>query len=149
MQQRRFGSVSRPVPVIGQGTWNMEGDDKAGVLAALRRGVALGMTHVDTAELYGSGRVESLIAPVIAESRDTLFLVSKVMPQNASRKARLPPAKNPCNGWAPIGSIAICCTGPAISRWPIPSARSNNWWTTARSCPGAFPISTNADWMRR
>ncbi|HEY1719953.1 MAG TPA: aldo/keto reductase [Magnetospirillaceae bacterium] len=85
MQQRRFGSVSRPVPVIGQGTWNMEGDDKASVLAALRRGIELGMTHIDTAELYGSGRVETLVAPVIAECRDDLFLVSKVMPTNASK----------------------------------------------------------------
>ncbi len=89
MQQRRFGFTGRPVPVIGQGTWNMEGDDKAGVLAALRRGIELGMTHIDTAELYGSGRVESLIAPVIAESRSNIFLVSKVIPQNASRKGTI------------------------------------------------------------
>ena len=89
MQQRRFGSISRPVPVIGQGTWNMERDDQAGLLAALRRGVELGMTHIDTAELYGSGRVESLIAPVVAESRNALFLVSKVMPSNASRKGTI------------------------------------------------------------
>jgi len=85
MQQRKFGPTGRSVPVIGQGTWNMEGDDRAGALAALRRGIDLGMTHIDTAELYGSGKVESMIAPVIAEYRDRLFLVSKVMPSNASR----------------------------------------------------------------
>jgi diketogulonate reductase-like aldo/keto reductase len=85
MLQRLFGPTGRAVPVIGQGTWNMESDERAGVLAALRRGVELGMIHIDTAELYGSGRVESLIAPVVAEHRDRLFLVSKVMPSNASR----------------------------------------------------------------
>lgn len=86
MEQRHFGPTGRQVPVIGQGTWNMEGDDSAAVLAALRRGIELGLTHIDTAELYGAGRVESLIAPVVATARDRLFLVSKVMPTNASRK---------------------------------------------------------------
>jgi len=85
MQLRRFGPTGRMVPVIGQGTWNMEGDDRAGVLAALGRGIELGMTHIDTAELYGSGRVETLIAPIVAAHRDRLFLVSKVLPSNASR----------------------------------------------------------------
>jgi len=85
MRQRKFGPTGRTVPVIGQGTWNMEGDDRAGALAALRRGIELGMIHIDTAELYGSGKVESLIAPVVAEHRAKLFLVSKVMPSNASR----------------------------------------------------------------
>ena len=85
MQQRKFGPTGRMVPVIGQGTWNMEGDDRAGALDALRRGIELGMTHIDTAELYGSGRVEALIAPVVSEHRARLFLVSKVMPSNASR----------------------------------------------------------------
>lgn len=86
MEQRVFGPTGRKVPVIGQGTWNMEGDDRAQVLAALRRGIELGLTHIDTAELYGAGRVETLIAPVVATARDQLFLVSKVMPTNASRK---------------------------------------------------------------
>lgn len=89
MEQRPFGPAGRMVPVIGQGTWNMEGDDKAGVLAALRRGIELGLTHIDTAELYGSGRVETLIAPVVAAARERLFLVSKVMPTNASRKGTI------------------------------------------------------------
>lgn len=89
MQQRKFGSTPYRVAAIGQGTWNMEGDDPVEVLAALRRGIVLGMTHIDTAELYGSGRVEELIAPVVAESRKNLFLVSKVMPQNASREGTI------------------------------------------------------------
>ncbi len=85
MQSRKFGSTGRMVPVVGQGTWNMEADDRAAALAALNRGIDLGMTHIDTAELYGSGKVESIIAPVVAAHRDRLFLVSKVMPNNASR----------------------------------------------------------------
>ncbi len=89
MDQRIFGPTGRKVPAIGQGTWNMESDDKAGVFTALRRGIELGLTHIDTAELYGSGRVETLIAPVVAAARERLFLVSKVMPTNASRKGTI------------------------------------------------------------
>jgi diketogulonate reductase-like aldo/keto reductase len=78
-----FTSVS--IPVIGQGTWNMEHDDEAGCIASLRAGLDLGMTHIDTAELYGRGRVEALVGKAIAGRRDEIFLVSKVMPSNASR----------------------------------------------------------------
>jgi diketogulonate reductase-like aldo/keto reductase len=78
-----FTSLS--IPVIGQGTWNMEYDDEAGCIAALRAGLDLGMTHIDTAELYGRGRVEALVGKAIAGRRDEVFLVSKVMPSNASR----------------------------------------------------------------
>ena len=73
---------------LGQGTWNM-GDDRsrrAKELAALREGIALGMTLVDTAEMYGDGRSESLVAEAIAGQREKVFLVTKVLPQNASRK---------------------------------------------------------------
>ena len=76
------------LPRYGQGTWNM-GDDRsrrAGELAALREGIALGMTLVDTAEMYGDGRSESLVAEAIAGQREQVFLVTKVLPSNASRK---------------------------------------------------------------
>ncbi|MBV8203300.1 MAG: aldo/keto reductase, partial [Acidobacteria bacterium] len=53
MRQRIFGPTGRQVPEIGQGTWNMEQDDRARAIAALRRGLDFGMTHVDTAEMYG------------------------------------------------------------------------------------------------
>ena len=77
------------VPALGQGTWNM-GDDPAartGELEALRHGVELGLTLIDTAEMYGEGRAESLVGEAIAGRRDEVFLVSKVYPHNASRKA--------------------------------------------------------------
>ena len=86
MRTRSFGSTGRAVSVIGQGTWNMEADDRAEVVRALRRGLDLGMTHVDTAELYGSGRVEEIVGEALAGRRDEVFLVSKVLPSNASRR---------------------------------------------------------------
>lgn len=83
---RRFGHSSANVPAIGQGTWQMEGDDRASAVAALKLGIELGLTHIDTAEMYGSGRVEEIVAEAIAGQRERLFLVSKVLPDNASRK---------------------------------------------------------------
>ena len=53
MRSRRFGSLARDVPVLGLGTWNMERDDRAAAIAAIRRALELGMIHVDTAEMYG------------------------------------------------------------------------------------------------
>ncbi len=85
MRRRPFGSTGVVLPVIGQGTWNLERDDPAAAVAALRRGLDLGLTHVDTAEMYGDGRVEVLVGRAIAGRRDEVFLVSKVLPAHASR----------------------------------------------------------------
>ena len=84
MQRRPFGSTGREVPIIGQGTWYIEEADSATAIAALRRGLDLGMTHIDTAEMYGSGAAEELVGAAINGRRDEVFLVSKVLPQNAS-----------------------------------------------------------------
>jgi diketogulonate reductase-like aldo/keto reductase len=86
MENRQFGSTSRQVPEIGQGTWNIENIPIGAAVAALRRGIDLGMTHIDTAEMYGSGKAEQVIAKAIEGRRDEIFLVSKVLPSNASRK---------------------------------------------------------------
>jgi diketogulonate reductase-like aldo/keto reductase len=86
MQRRRFGPMTDEVPVIGQGTWKMEGDTRAECVRAIRRGIDLGMTHIDTAELYGYGAVERIVGEAIAGRRKDVFLVSKVMPRNASRR---------------------------------------------------------------
>lgn len=67
----------------------MEHDDRDRAVAALRLGLELGMTHIDTAELYGAGRVEELVGEAIAGRRDEVFLVSKVLPQNASRSGAI------------------------------------------------------------
>jgi diketogulonate reductase-like aldo/keto reductase len=85
MEKRTFGWTNVSVPVIGQGTWNME-DDRREAVAALRRGLDLGMTHIDTAESYGSGEVEEIVGVAIESRRSEVFLVSKVSPGHASRR---------------------------------------------------------------
>ncbi|HEX6993436.1 MAG TPA: aldo/keto reductase [Gammaproteobacteria bacterium] len=84
MRTAPFGPTGIDVPVIGQGTWNIERDDPDEAVAALDAGLDAGMTHIDTAELYGHGKVERMIAPIVRQRRDEIFLVSKVLPQNAS-----------------------------------------------------------------
>ena len=81
-----FGPTGREVSVVGQGTWNMERDDRSRAIAALRRGLDLDMNHIDTAEMYGDGKVEQLVGEAIRGRRDEVFLVSKVLPTNASRR---------------------------------------------------------------
>src|SRR2546430_2894824 len=86
MERRSFGPTKRDVPVIGQGTWYLERARGAAAVTALRRGLDLGMTHIDTAEMYGDGAAEKLVGEAIAGRRDEVFLVSKVLPRNASRR---------------------------------------------------------------
>ena len=77
-----------PVPVLGQGTWRFgeNRERRAGEIATLRAGFDLGMTLVDTAEMYADGAAESVVGEAIAGRRQELFLVSKVLPQNASKR---------------------------------------------------------------
>ncbi len=84
MELRPFGLAQRPVPVVGQGTWYLDHADEAQAVAALRRGMELGMTHIDTAEMYGDA--ELVVAAAIAGRRKEVFLVDKVLPQNASAR---------------------------------------------------------------
>ena len=87
MELRPFGPSKSRVPVIGQGTWNIDNGDREAAIAALRVGLDLGMTHIDTAEMYGDA--EEMIAEAIAGRRNEVFLVSKVLPQNASRSGTI------------------------------------------------------------
>ncbi|MBV9705571.1 MAG: aldo/keto reductase [Methylobacteriaceae bacterium] len=76
------------VPALGQGTWRM-GEDRsarASEIGAIRLGIDLGMTLIDTAEMYGEGKTEEPVGEAIARERDRVFLVSKVYPHNASRE---------------------------------------------------------------
>ena len=76
------------VPALGQGTWNI-GDSRttrAAEIATLQRGIDLGLTLIDTAEMYGDGRSEQLVAEAISGRRDEVFIVSKVLPNHASRR---------------------------------------------------------------
>ena len=87
MRQKKFGQSGPQVPVIGQGTWYIDHGDRKTAVAALRRGIDLGMIHIDTAEMYGDA--ELVIADAITRQRDKIFLVSKVLPSNASRRGTI------------------------------------------------------------
>jgi diketogulonate reductase-like aldo/keto reductase len=79
------------VPALGLGTWRM-GESRSHAqdeVAALRTGLDLGMTLVDTAEMYGDGAAERIVAEAVADRRDDVFIVSKVLPSNASRRATI------------------------------------------------------------
>jgi len=91
MIKRPFGWTNVEVPVIGQGTWMIEGDPdrEKRAVETLRLGLDLGLTHIDTAEMYGEGRVEQLVAEAILGRRDEVFLASKVLPSNASYEGTL------------------------------------------------------------
>jgi diketogulonate reductase-like aldo/keto reductase len=88
---RLFGPTGVPVSIIGQGTWHM-GEDrrlKKDEIAALRLGIELGLTHIDTAEMYADGQAEEIVAEAVAGQRDRVFIATKVLPSNASYKGTL------------------------------------------------------------
>ncbi|MGM4904450.1 aldo/keto reductase [Tardiphaga sp. 866_E4_N2_1] len=87
MRHNPFGQTKRDVSVIGQGTWYIDHSDRAAAVRALQAGLDAGMSHIDTAEMYGDA--ELVIAEAIARRRDEVFLVSKVLPSNASRKGTI------------------------------------------------------------
>src|SRR6201998_1291778 len=87
MNKKKFGKGGAPVSVIGQGTWYLDRGDRKRAVAALQHGIDLGMTHIDTAEMYGDA--ELVISDAIAGRRDEVFLVSKVLPSNPSRRGAI------------------------------------------------------------
>jgi diketogulonate reductase-like aldo/keto reductase len=98
MPKRKFGWTGVEVPVVGQGTWMIEGaaaagQDKRQAIEALQLGLDLGLTHIDTAEMYGSGKAEEIVAEAIAGRREHVFLVSKVLPSNASYEGTIAACK--------------------------------------------------------
>ena len=84
MEQAAFGYTDFQVSKIGQGTWNIEKANKKQITEALHRGIKLGMSHIDTAEMYGNGAAERVLSQALRGLRDKIFLVSKVLPENAS-----------------------------------------------------------------
>ena len=87
MITRLFGATGVAVSVIGQGTWHMGESRRTerAEIASLRLGLELGLTHIDTAEMYGDGGAERIVAQAIkGHPRDALFIVTKVLPSNAS-----------------------------------------------------------------
>src|ERR1700688_5055574 len=91
---RTFGSTRRLVAAVGLGSWKIEESEVDSAIAALRRGIDLGLTHIDTAEMYGSGAAETMIGEAIEGRRDEVFLVSKVLPGNASKRSTLAACEN-------------------------------------------------------
>ena len=93
--QKQIRTVALPdgerVPSLGIGTWNMgeKRQKRAGEIAALQTAIELGMTVVDTAEMYGGGKAEELVAEALGSRRSEIFLVSKVMPQHATRRGTI------------------------------------------------------------
>ncbi|MET1111142.1 MAG: aldo/keto reductase [Allosphingosinicella sp.] len=115
MEQRPFGPAPRDVPVIGQGTWYIDDAHRPTAVAALRRGLDLGMTHIDTAEMYGDAEI--VVGGAIAGRRDEVFLVSKVLPSNASRS----------------GTVAACERSLARLRTDRLDCHLLHW-------PGSYPL---------
>ncbi len=96
MKNKPFARTGVELPVIGQGTWDVpeSGSRLAEAKAALLRGIELGMTHIDTAEMYGSGGVEEIVGETIASvPREKLFLTTKVLPGNATYRGTLAAAE--------------------------------------------------------
>jgi diketogulonate reductase-like aldo/keto reductase len=91
MRYVNVGRIPVKLPLIGQGPWEMgeHARRRADEVAALRRGLDLGMNLIDTAEMYASGGAEEVVGDAIVGRRDEVFLVSKVLPQNASRRGTL------------------------------------------------------------
>ena len=85
MEKRKLGRTREKIPVIGMGTWEMgdvQNEGRALEIQALRRGMELGMTMIDTAEMYGNGNAEKLVGQAIKGMRDDVFIVTKVSPQH-------------------------------------------------------------------
>jgi diketogulonate reductase-like aldo/keto reductase len=95
MIKQKFGWTGVKVPVIGQGTWMIEGDSdtESRAVKALQLGLKLGMTHIDTAEMYGNGHTEELVAQAIDGQRNEVFLVSKVLPSHATYEGTIEACK--------------------------------------------------------
>lgn len=89
VEKRPFSSNKFPVSVIGQGTWYGDRNRRSVAFAALRAGLDLGMSHIDTAEMCSSGAAEEWIAEAIAGRSDEVFMVSKVLPENSSARGTI------------------------------------------------------------
>jgi diketogulonate reductase-like aldo/keto reductase len=104
----------RAVPALGQGTWNM-GEDASQArreVAALQLGLDLGMTLIDTAEMYGEGGAEKVVGQAIAGRRDEVYLVSKVYPHNADRQG----AQAACE--RSLKRLNVDCIDLYLLHWP-------------------------------
>ena len=134
MRREPFGPTGAAVPVVGQGTWNMERDDRAAAVAALRAGLDLGMTHIDTAELYGSGRVEELerAAALAGAERIACHQVLYHLEERTIEHALVP--------WCVAHGIAVVGYSPFGSgHFPGPRSRGGRVLAEIAAAHGATP----------
>ncbi len=95
MIKQKFGWTNVDVSIIGQGTWLIGNNSDNRAIKTLQAGLDLGMTHIDTAEMYGNGKVEELVGQAIAgRKREDIFLASKVLPSNTSFENTIKSCKN-------------------------------------------------------
>ena len=95
MIKQKFGWTNVDVPIIGQGTWLIDDGVDSRAIKTLQIGLDLGMTHIDTAEMYGNGKAEELVGHAIAgRKREDIFLASKVLPSNASYEGTIKSCRN-------------------------------------------------------
>ncbi len=172
MEQRPFGPHGASIPIVGQGTWYIAQGDRANAIAALRRGLDLGLTHIDTAEMYEGA--EALVGEAIAGRRDEVFLVSKVVPEHASlRRLRTDhldayllhwPGRHPLEdtfaafeqlqaagkirAWGSATSTRTTWTtrGPSRGRARSPAIRCSITWASARSSTRSSPGARRTTW---
>jgi len=124
VKQKEFGVKGPEVTISGQGTWYVDRSDRKSAAAALRRGIELGMTHIDTAEMYGDA--EFVIADAIAGGkRDGPYPVSKVLPSNASRRGTIA-ARERSLKRLKTDHLDCCCTGADPIHLRTRSRRSIN-----------------------
>ncbi len=107
----QLGNESK-IPLIGQGTWNIEKDDRDEAVTALRLGLDLGMALIDTAEMYGNGKAEEVVGEAISGRRHDVFLISKVLPSNASYDGTLKACERS------LKRLKVDCLDLYLLHWP-------------------------------
>jgi len=112
MRERPFGPTGEHLPSIGQGTWNLEQADRRQAVRALQRGFELGLTHVDTAEMYGNGAAEEIVGEALRGWRPRVFVVTKVLPHNASRQGTVRACERS------LRRLGIDCIDMYLLHWP-------------------------------
>ena len=140
MERRPFGSMQRDIPAVGQGTWYIDDAHRPTAVAALRRGLDVGMTHIDTAEMYGDA--EDVVSEAIAGRREEVSSFPRSCPAMLPAVGQRRPVSGRSRACVPIGWTATFCIGPARTRSRTLSPPSSGSVSRARSSPGASATST-------
>jgi diketogulonate reductase-like aldo/keto reductase len=137
------------IPALGQGTWRM-GENKRNrkeEVAALRLGIDLGMTLIDTAEMYADGGAEEIVAEAIADQRDRVFVVSKVYPYNALRTKMPKACERSLKRCIQIRSISTCCIGAKNHHHSMKQSKpSKNFEPLEKFAAGVFQTLISTIW---